>query len=114
MSFFALHECIKGRLSFMNMNYFKSCFQKLQLLICVKLNSVFQEEFGFSMVVNMKSTPLKPFSLISVLLVVHESEQLFVDSLRVGLRTFVANSHGCQKRSRPHISSHIFQFPGSQ
>lgn len=98
----------------MNLNYFKSCFQKLELLICVKLNSVFPEEFGFNMVVNMKSTLLKLFSLISVLLVVPESEQLFLDSLRVGLRAFVTNSHGCQKQSHPHISNHIFQFPGSQ
>lgn len=66
------------------------------------------------MVVNMKSTLLKLFNLISVLLVVHESEQLFVDSLRVGLRAFVTSSRGCQKQSHPCVSNHIFQFPGSQ
>lgn len=44
----------------------------------------------------MKISLLKLFSLISVLLVVHASEQQFVSSLLVGLGTFVTNIHGFQ------------------
>lgn len=64
-------------------------------------------------VANMKRSLLKLFHLISVLLVVCESEQV-VGSLIVVLRTLVTNIHGLQKQSHPCISSCISHFPGSQ
>jgi len=47
--------------------------------------------------VKVKKSLLKLFRSISVLLVVHESEQPFVGSLVVSFRTRVRNTHGFQK-----------------